>query len=47
MVLVLSGILLPPSCKIIYVNMQHDCGHMQITGIYANVQDIFVEMQHN
>ena len=44
MVHVLSGILLPPTCKIIYVNMQHDCGHMQITGIYANVQHIFVEM---
>ena len=33
-----GGILLPPTCKINYVNMQHN---------YVNMRLIYVDMQHN
>ena len=33
-----GGILLPPSCKINYVNMQHN---------YVDIRLIYVDMQHN
>ena len=33
-----GGILLPPTCKINYVNMQHN---------YVNMRPIYVDMQHN
>ena len=33
-----GGILLPPTCKINYVNMQHN---------YVNMRRIYVDMQHN
>ena len=33
-----NGILLPPTCKINYVNMQHN---------YVNMRLIYVDMQHN
>ena len=38
-----GGILLPLTCKIIYVNMQHDYVHMPI--IYVNMQDKYVDMK--
>ena len=33
-----GGILLPPTCKINYVNIQHN---------YVNMRLIYVDMQHN
>ena len=36
-------ILLPPTCKIIYVDMQHNFAHMRL--IYVNMQDNNVDMQ--
>ena len=39
-----SGILRPYTCKILYVNMQHNYTYIHIRLIYVNM--IFVDMQH-
>ena len=38
-----GGILLPPTCKINYVNMQHNYVHMRL--IYVNMQHNYVNMR--
>ena len=39
-----SMVLLPPTCKINYVNMQHNYVNMQL--MYVNMQDNYAHMQH-
>ena len=40
-----DGILMPPTCKIIHVNMQHNYVH--IRHIYVNMQQNYIHMQLN
>ena len=40
-----GGILLPPSCKIVYVNMRHN--NIPMRHSYGNMQHNYVDMQHN
>ena len=43
--LLYGEILLPPPCKINFINMQRYNDHMRL--IYINMRNIYIDMQHD